>query len=136
MSIKTKTAPDVTSMTIADVQKLVNELHEKANKKQSIPKPVPAKTGEWYWQAGANYHIRTGTHHYTGTFVGFNGPNNSEIIITNAAWIADDGRFADAIATGKLNEVEPYPDGEHVVINRQFINSAVRVGWDMPRSQK
>ena len=135
--IKTKTkAPDISGMTITAIQSLVDSLHADANKPQVIPKPKPAKQGEWWWQVGANYHIRTGTHHYTGTFIGFNGPDNSEIVITDAAWISDDGRFTQAIAEGKLSEVEPYPDGEPVLINRQFINSAVRVGWPMPRSQK
>jgi len=133
---KTNTAPDISGMTIANIQLLVDNLHAEAMKPPIIPKPKPAMKGEWWWQVGANYHIRTGTHHYTGTFVGFNGPNNSEIVIKDAAWIPDEGRFTQAISTGSFNEVEPYPDGEPVMINRQFINAAVRIGWLVPRSQK
>ena len=34
----------------------------------------------------------------------------------DVAWIADDGRFNEAIAKGTLGEVEPYPDGLEVDI--------------------
>jgi hypothetical protein len=30
--------------------------------------------------------------------------------LSDAAWIADTGRWSAALATGKLSEVEPYPD--------------------------
>ena len=92
--------PDLDSMTTKQIKQLVSELHAKASKPAVLLKSGPVKSGEWFWKMGQGYHIRTGTHHYTGTFIGFNGPNNSEIIITDAAWIADDGRFSDAIKTG------------------------------------
>lgn len=56
--------------------------------------------------SGKNVFIRTVTHHYTGTLEGHDA---NFIRLGNAAWIADDGRFADALAKGALNEVEPYP---------------------------
>ena len=33
------------------------------------------------------------------------------IVLEDAAWIADTGRFHNALRDGELNEVEPYPNG-------------------------
>ena len=59
--------------------------------------------------------IRTVTFAYTGRVVAV---SDDWIQITDAAWIADTGRWSDAIATGSLQEVEPYPDGQNVLIAR------------------
>lgn len=54
---------------------------------------------------GKKVFIRTVTNFYTGLL-----DSCAEYLhLGDAAWIADTGRFADALATGKLNEVEPYP---------------------------
>lgn len=82
---------------------------------------------------GEKYFIRTVTHHFTGQLVAV---HQQELVITDAAWIADDGRFTQAIAKGEFNEVEPYPDNEMVVIGRSSIIDAVRFTPDLPRSQK
>lgn len=76
-----------------------------------------AKTSDahllWTKYGGKNVFIRTVTHHYTGRMScladGF-------IHLEDSAWIADDGRFNECLATGKLNEVEPYPFGCCVAI--------------------
>lgn len=57
-------------------------------------------------QVGCNVFIRTVTHYYTGRVVELNA---SEIVLADAAWIADTGRFSSALATGSLSEVEPFP---------------------------
>lgn len=88
------------------------------------------------WRVGATYHIRTVSYHYAGVFVGFNGPNNGEIVLKTAAWIADDGRFMQAIQDGSLSEVEPYPENTLVSINRTAIVDYCEVTWPTPRSQK
>lgn len=53
---------------------------------------------------GKNVLIRTVTHYYTGKLVcaadGF-------FELHDVAWIADTGRFSQALKTGTLNEVEP-----------------------------
>lgn len=54
---------------------------------------------------GKNVFVRTVTHYYTGRLESA-GPY---LHLQEAAWIADTGRFADALATGKFSEVEPYP---------------------------
>ena len=55
---------------------------------------------------GRNVFVRAVTHYYTGKLAMVDG---AFLVLENAAWIADTGRFATALATGKLNEVEPYP---------------------------
>jgi len=81
---------------------------------------------------GKNYQIRTVTMIYTGKLVEV-GP--LELVLVDAAWIADTGRFADATRTQNYNEVEPYPDGLHVIIGRGAIVDAVEID-QIPRSQK
>lgn len=56
-------------------------------------------------RVGNNVLIRTVTHYQTGKIVAL---NPLEIVLIDAAWIADTGRFHEALKTGKLNEVEPY----------------------------
>lgn len=85
-----------------------------------------------HWKINSPYFIRTVTHHYTGVLVKV-GPK--EIVLKDAAWIADDGRFADALRTGCFNEVEPFPDGE-VIIGRGAILDAFVVNFSLPREQK
>lgn len=60
---------------------------------------------------GEKFFFRTVTYHMTGRVKKVIG---SIIELENAAWIADSGRFMNAIKEGKLNEVEP--------VGRAFIN--------------
>lgn len=92
-----------------------------------------AGADEHPFSIGANYFIRTVTHHYTGRLMAV---YPTELVITDAAWIADDGRFAAAVAKGEFGEVEPYPDGKLVVIGRGSLLDACIVSYRMPRSQK
>jgi hypothetical protein len=83
------------------------------------------------YQVGKNYFIRTVTHHYTGRLVKV---TSKELILEDAAWIADDGRFMNALKEGKLNEVEPFQDD--VVIGRGAIIDATIWRHELPRTQK
>jgi hypothetical protein len=38
------------------------------------------------------------------------------IVLGEAAWVADTRRWADALATGELEEVEPFPDETEVML--------------------
>ena len=64
---------------------------------------------------GRSYFVRTCTYHYVGRLVAM---TPGEIILTNCSWVADSGRFHIAMATGELNEVEPYPKSALVRLNR------------------
>ena len=55
---------------------------------------------------GKNVFVRTVTHHHTGRLAHI---DDRFLTLDDAAWIADDGRFADALANGTLSEVEPFP---------------------------
>jgi hypothetical protein len=57
---------------------------------------------------GKAVFVRTVTHHYTGRVESI---TDRWLVLTECAWIADDGRFSVALATGELSEVEPFPDG-------------------------
>jgi hypothetical protein len=55
---------------------------------------------------GKNVFVRTVTHYYTGHLAAI---EDGWLILGNAAWVVDTGRFGEALATGELSEVEPYP---------------------------
>ena len=82
---------------------------------------------------GKNVFIRTVTHHYTGSVVGI---ANGFMWLTKAAWIADDGRFAQCIAEGKVNEVEPYPDDMLVPVALSAFVDFCEWRHPLPRVQK
>ena len=90
------------------------------------------KLAENPYEIGAAYFIRTVTFHYTGRLVRV---TEHELVLEDAAWIADNGRFSDALAKGTLNEVEPYPVG-HVIIGRGSLVDAVFWPHALPRVQK
>lgn len=85
------------------------------------------------YQIGKNYFIRTVTHHLTGRLVKVTA---QELVLEEAAWIADDGRFHDALKTGKLNEVEPFPQDEQVLVGRGSLIDAVVWKHALPKEQK
>lgn len=85
------------------------------------------------YEVGKNYFIRTVTHHLTGKLVRV---TSKELVLQQASWIADDGRFHDALKTGKLNEVEPFPKELDVIVGRGALIDAVVWLHDLPLVQK
>ena len=84
-------------------------------------------------EVGANYFISTVTKYYTGRLVRF---DDTSLTIVDASWIADTGRFADAIKSFNFSEVEPYPDGEEVIIPMQVGVDFFKSKSSLPRGQK
>lgn len=82
------------------------------------------------WKIGANYLIRTVTMIDTGRLVAV---TDKELLLEDAAWIADTGRFADALTTSSFQEVEPFPFGQ-VIVGRNSIIDAVEIK-NLPRTQ-
>ena len=80
-----------------------------------------SETGPWL--IGKIYLIRTVTMIDTGILVGV---GEKELVLEEAAWIADTGRFSDALVKAEFNEVEPFPSGR-VIINRSCIIDAVEI---------
>jgi len=57
---------------------------------------------------GKNFFFRTVTYHLVGRVEKIMG---SFLELSDASWVADSGRFMDAIKDGKLKEVEPVGQG-------------------------
>jgi len=83
------------------------------------------------WEVGACYLIRTVTMIDTGRVVAV---TPHEIVLEDAAWIADTGRFSDALVSVDFAEVEPFPTG-HIIVGRGSIVDAVKIAA-LPREQK
>jgi hypothetical protein len=73
------------------------------------------------WQIGKPYLIRTVTMIQTGRLIRV---TPQELVLEDAAWIADTGRFSEALKSMSFGEVEPFPDGE-VIVGRGSIVDAV-----------
>lgn len=101
-----------------------------ANKKQETKKQKVVMSNPW--AIGQTYLIRTVTLYYTGKLVDV---FEHEIVLEDAAWVADTGRFAAALEKGTLNEVEPFPVGRVIVGRGAIIDASV---WmhDLPRTVK
>jgi len=84
------------------------------------------------YKIGEKYLIRTVTMIYTGRLIEV---HDQELVIEDAAWIAETERWADCLKDGKFKEVEPYTDGR-VVIGRGAILDASIWQHDLPRKQK
>jgi len=84
------------------------------------------------WKIGSAYLIRTVTMIQTGRLVAV---TEHELILEDAAWIADTGRFSDALRGGGFLEVEPFPDGE-VIVGRGAVIDACAVPFSLPREKK
>jgi hypothetical protein len=112
---------NIDELTIGEAKELISMFEQR-----SAPPPVSRA-----WQVGETYLIRTVTMIDTGRLVGV---TDQELVLKDAAWIADTGRFADAIKSAEFNEVEPFPDGE-VIIGRGAVIDAVKIKKS-PRSQK
>ena len=75
------------------------------------------------FEIGLVYLIRTVTMIDVGRVIAV---GEHELVLEDAAWIADTGRFSDALKKCEFNEVEPFPDGK-VIIGRGSIIDAVPV---------
>jgi len=108
---------------------------EKLLQALSILKPdVPETTGKAItspWVIGEKYQIRTVTMTLTGELI-FIG--DKELLLKDAAWIADTGRFSEALEDQtKYSEVEPFK--ENVIVGRGSIVDATKINY-LERSKK
>ena len=81
---------------------------------------------------GEAVFIRTVTFYYTGRLV---DENSEYLVIEKAAWIADTGRWSTALASGELNEVEPFPEGK-VLISKASVVDICAWAHPLPRERK
>lgn len=83
------------------------------------------------FEIGKAYFIRTVTHYYTGRIVAVTA---SDLVLDDAAWVADSGRFHETLRDGKVSEVEPMPDG--TIIGRGAIVDAAPWVHALPKVAK
>ncbi len=111
-------------------QELKSEVESLDKKKELIGKQTlkncPLVLGE-------NYLIRTITMIYTGRLTKV---YDKELVIVDAAWIPETERWNQTVEKGIFKEVEPYPDGCEVILNREAILDTTKVNWKLPRSEK
>lgn len=86
-----------------------------------------------FWKVGNAYSIRTVTNFHTGRLL---REETNHLVLINAAWIADTGRFADFLKTGKANEVEPFPIDLEVAVPKGAIVNACAWPHELPKDQK
>lgn len=118
-NLSTKTKINIEELTIKEAREIARLFGSEAPQ-SSNP-----------YEMGAVYLIRTVTMIDTGKLVRV---TEHELVLTDAAWIADTGRFADAIEKAEFSEVEPFPDGE-VIIGRGAVIDAVKITRS-PRRQE
>ncbi len=90
-------------------------------------------SGDDHWVIGANYAVRTVTHINVGTLVKV---TDKELVLVDAAWVADTGRFHQFVAKGEVGEVEPFPDNIPVIMGRGALVDAVEWKHPLLRDQK
>jgi hypothetical protein len=86
------------------------------------------------YKIGENYFIRTVTYAASGKLISV---GKQEIVLTDACWIADTGRFSEQWGKSgddMFSEVEPFPTGE-VIIGRGAVIDAVRIN-ELPTKTK
>ncbi len=104
----------------------LDELRALLGQPTTLAKPHP-------YEIGKAHFVRTVTHHFTGIL---REVYDEELFFDHCAWIADDGRFSDAVKTGNFNEVEPYPQNDRVIIGRGSLIDCKTVDFIPPSSQK
>jgi hypothetical protein len=93
--------------------------------------PVKASKPQSPIRVGNSVLIRSVTHYYTGKIVLV---SRDEIVLTEAAWIADTGRFSEAFKTGVFSEIEPYPSA--VTVGRGAVCDVTDWPHSLPREVK
>ena len=83
------------------------------------------------FEIGEKYFIRTVTYFATGEVERIIG---DFLVLKDAAWVADTGRFSNALATGVLDEVEPVE--VPMYLNITTITDAFLWRHKLPREQK
>lgn len=85
------------------------------------------------FRVGENIFIRTVCYIITGKLVAV---YPTELVLVDAAWIAETERYADSVRDFVFREVEPYPDGVEVIIGRGSIVEAFHTKNALPREQR
>ena len=120
---KMKKTIDLNKLSFEELQKQVKELQ------QQKEKTTINKVG--VWETGQNYVIRTVTMIQVGKLVNV---TDNELVLENASWIADTGRWFDFLKDGTYKECEPFID--FVIVGRGSIIDATIWSHTLPNKQK
>jgi len=82
-------------------------------------------------QVGNKVLIRTVTLYHTGKIIEI---TPTELVLEDAAWIADTGRLNAALVASTAGEVEPFPDP--VAVSRGSIVDVTNWRGELPRAVK
>ena len=104
------------------------ETYEKIKDQLKVEEKVDLKSLED--MVGKKFFFRTVTYHTVGRVVRMIG---HIAVLEDASWVADSGRFTQAIKNGTLSEVEPV--GE-CYLNTQTIVDFFPWKHDLPKEQK
>jgi len=119
---------DINKLTIKEAKEKLEEYKELL---KLFNKEEATVEDSGHWKIGKNYFIRTVTHHLTGKLVKV---TKQELVLEKACWIADDGRFSDALNKVEFDEVEPFPETE-LIVGRGSLIDAVQIS-KLPSKQK
>lgn len=119
-------------ITITELRELVGNIDVETVTSGSLSITQPT-IKELFWAIGDKYLIRTVTFTYIGKLVGI---TDTDILLKDASWIPDTGRFHKTLLEGinELVEIEPYP-GE-VIINRKAYSDASKWNHPLPKETK
>jgi hypothetical protein len=110
------------SLTLQISEEAATALREQLGRSPAASWTDPMVGGKWF--------IRTVTFHHVGLVVRRVG---EFLVLKDASWVADSGRFMDALKNGALSEVEPVGDA---LVNVSSIVDAFPWIHDLPTRQK
>ena len=85
--------------------------------------------GPWHLYMGTPIVIRTVTMFHVGRLV---KAYPQELLLQDASWIPDTGKWTEFLKTGVITECQPFPDG-FVVVGRGAVVDACRWNFPLPR---
>lgn len=110
---------DINKLTLGEIKEIAALIGNNTPKEES------------HFQVGKQYFIRTVTMHLVGKLISV---NHKELLLQDASWVADSGRFHIALKNGELSEVEPFSND--VIVGRDAIIDATVWEHVLPQRAK
>ncbi len=116
-----------------DIKNLIEMLKEvdKLDNNEKTNSSASSEADDSIWVVGKKYFIRTVTMHVSGRLLKV---TDKELLLEGAAWIADSGRFHDALVSGSFSEVEPFVNP--IGVGRGAIVDFTEWTHNLPNKQK
>ena len=90
-----------------------------------MTKQTHLTTDPWLDWIGELVFIRTVTVYHVGRLV---AASQYVLVLEDAAWVADTGRFSKALTSGTVTEAEPFPDGRVLVSKGAVVDACLWTG--------